>query len=71
MRLVVIGSYGSSTEANLIKSRLEAEGIDATVSADASSLGYPSLELAGGVQVLVRETDRAAAYEVLERMLPG
>lgn len=71
MSLVVLGNYRSSTEANLIKSRLEAEGIDAIVSADVSSLGLPPLELAGGVQVLVRESDRAAAFEVLERMLPG
>ncbi|MGH8944874.1 MAG: putative signal transducing protein [Acidimicrobiia bacterium] len=71
MRLVVLGNYRTSTQANLVKSRLEAEGIAATVSADVSSLGLPPLELAGGVQVVVREADRAAAYEVLERMLPG
>jgi hypothetical protein len=70
MRLVVLGNYRTTTEANLVRSRLEAEGIAATVSADVSSL-VPPLELAEGVQVLVYETDRAAAYEVLERVLPG
>lgn len=71
MRLVALGNYGTNTEANLIKSRLEAEGIAAFVSADAMSLGLPPLELAGGIQVIVREDDRAAALELLERMLPG
>jgi hypothetical protein len=69
--LVVLGTYRSSTEANLVKSRLEVEGIDAFVSADVSSLGLPPLELAVGARVFVRETDRASAYEILERMLPG
>lgn len=71
MSLVVLGTYRSSTEANLVKSRLEAEGIDAFVSPDVSSLGLPPLELAQGAQIFVRESDRAAASEILERMLPG
>jgi hypothetical protein len=69
--LVVLGTYGSSTEANLVKSRLESEGIDAFVSKDVSSLGLPALELAQGAQLFVRVSDRAAAFEILERMLPG
>ena len=71
MALSRLGTYNTVTEANLVKAKLEAFGIDAMVEADdAGSMG-PNLDLVRGVKVFVKETDLAEAYEVLERMLPS
>ena len=66
-----MGIYQSSTEANLIKARLEANGIDSMVQADSASGAVPQLEAYSGVRVLVRPDDLAVALEALERMLPS
>ncbi len=71
MDLVVLGTYNSLTEANLIKARLETEGIDAVVRSDDAGSMTPTLLTVRGVQVLVRESDRAAAMDALDRMLPA
>lgn len=71
MALVVLGIYGSLTEAELIKSRLVAAGVESMVSADIGSSTIPNLALSEGVRILVRESDLAEAYEILERMLPA
>ncbi len=71
MDLVVLGTYNSLTEANLVKARLETEEIDAVVRSDDAGSMTPTLITVRGVQVLVRETDRAAAMDALERMLPA
>jgi hypothetical protein len=70
MDLIAIGTYSSVTEANLIKAKLETFGIDAVVQGDVASGSIPTIEALLGVKVLVRETDLAEAFEVLERMLP-
>lgn len=70
MDLVRLATYNTLIEANLVKARLEAEGIDALVQSDDLGATTPTLGLVRGVQVLVREGDRAAAMESLERMLP-
>lgn len=69
--LVVLGTYNTLTEANLVKARLETEDIDAIVRSDDAGSTTPTLITVRGVQVLVREEDRAIAMDVLERMLPS
>lgn len=69
MDLVPLGTYNSTTEANLVKARLGTEGIDSVVQADDLGSTTPMLGNVRGVRVLVRENDRARAMEVLERML--
>jgi len=71
MDLVPLGVYGSVTEANLVKARLEANDIDAMVQADDLGATTPTLVVANGARVLVRRDDLAAAMEALERMLPS
>jgi len=70
MDLVLLGTYSTLTEANLVKARLASDGIDALVRSDDVGAMTPTLVAVRGVQVLVRETDRARAMETLERMLP-
>ncbi len=71
MDLAVLGTYSSTIEANLVKARLESDGISALVRADDLGATTPTLTLGRGVQVLVLESELALAREVLERMLPG
>jgi hypothetical protein len=71
MDLVPLGVYGSVTEANLVKARLEANDIDAIVQADDLGATTPTLVVTNGARVLVRRDDLAAAMEALERMLPS
>jgi type III secretory pathway lipoprotein EscJ len=70
MALVRLGTYNSLTEANLVRARLESEGITAIVQSDDVGSMTPTLITVRGVQVLVREEDQARAMESLERMLP-
>ena len=70
MDLSEVGRYNTTTEASLVKARLEAFGIEALVQADTAGGTIPSLP-SKGVRVLVREEDHGEAMEVLERMLPG
>lgn len=71
MDLDEIGTYNTTTEAMLVKARLEADGIQAVVQADTAAGTIPTFESTRGVKVLVREGDRARALEILERMLPS
>ena len=71
MALRRLGSYSSFTEASLVKAKLKTFGIEAIVEEDVASSSIPALGQLEGVKVLVRESDLAAAYEVLERMLPS
>lgn len=71
MELVRLGTYNSVTEANVVKARLESEGIDAIVQSDDLGATTPTLGVVRGVLVLVREEDRAAAMDALDRMLSG
>jgi hypothetical protein len=65
--LVVVHSFGSSAEADLAKSALEAAGIDAMVKADSGGGMRPALAWSGvGFQVLVRAEDLQAARDVLD-----
>lgn len=69
MELIRLATYTSITEANLVKARLESDGIDSVVQSDDLGSTTPSVGMLRGVKVLVREQDRARAMETLERML--
>ena len=69
MELSELGRYNTTTEANLVKARLQASGVEAIVQADTAGGTIPSLP-SKGVRVLVREEDRLEALEILERLLP-
>lgn len=71
MTLAKLGTYSSRAEADLIKAKLESFGISSVVQSDDVGAMAPNLDLARGVQVLVRENQLADAYDVLERMLPA
>lgn len=71
MDLVRLATFATLTEANLVKAKLEAYGIDSAVEADVGSSTLPNFETVEGVRLFVREDDLADAYEVLERMLPA
>lgn len=66
VKLIVLHSYGTRAEAELVKGALEAAGIRAMTQAD--TVGGMREHIAwsgGGFQVLVREEDAAAAREAL------
>lgn len=71
MDLVLLGTFSTLTEANLVKARLESDGIESIVQADDAGSMTPTLLTVRGVRVLVREADLAPAQEALERMLPA
>ena len=71
MELVRVGTYRSVTEAELVRARLEANGIDSVVQADTGSGAVPMFAASEGIRVLVRDEGLAEAYEALERMLPA
>jgi hypothetical protein len=70
MELVRLGTYNTTIEANLVRAKLESAGIAAVVQSDDIGATTPMLGNVRGVLVLVKESDRADAMEVLERMLP-
>jgi type III secretory pathway lipoprotein EscJ len=71
MEPVLLGTYNSVAEANLIKAKLKSAGIEAIVEADTAGSTWPAFESIRGVRVLVRDSDLGEALEVLERMLPA
>jgi hypothetical protein len=71
VELKQIGIYSSSAEANLVRARLQANGIEAIVQADSGYGTIPQLEAYSGVKVLVRPEDLEEALDVLERLLPS
>lgn len=65
-KLVLIGSYGSCAEAELVKGALEAAGVPVMTQADTVGGMREHIAWSGaGFQVLVREEDAAAARDVL------
>lgn len=71
MELKRIGTYSSSTEANLVRAKLQTNGIDAIVQTDSGSGVIPELEAYSGAKVFVRDSDFAEALDVMERLLPS
>jgi len=65
--LICIKNYNNRTEAEIVKSLLEASGIEAVVSADDCGGMRPHLLLGtNGTRLLVKEEDAQKALEVLK-----
>ncbi|MHB1381624.1 MAG: putative signal transducing protein [Thermoleophilia bacterium] len=62
---MVVESYASDVEANMSKSILAAEGIEAVVMGDDAGGMYPQLHLPLGLQLVVRRHDFERAREIL------
>lgn len=63
MGLVSIGSFSTRAEAEIVQGRLAASGIESTIEADDAGGAYNVLS--GSAYVLVDESDREAASEIL------
>ena len=65
--LVIVHTFGNSTEAEIARSALEAAGIDSMIQADTAGGTRPHLAWAGtGFRILVRADDAAAARDILD-----
>ncbi|HKW88654.1 MAG TPA: DUF2007 domain-containing protein [Candidatus Acidoferrales bacterium] len=63
--LVIARAYSYRHEAEIGKSMLEANGIDAMIYSDDSGGEYPSLSSSNGVRVIVRRSDVETARKLL------
>ena len=63
-QLMAIGTYPTRDEAEVVQGLLQAAGIEASLRADDAGGTFPFV-LSGGAQVLVDESDAAAASELL------
>ena len=61
---VSIGTFSTRSEAEVVQGLLESAGIPARLAIDDAGGAYP-FALSGGARVLVDETDREAAAEVV------
>jgi hypothetical protein len=65
--LVVVRTFGTSMEADIAKSALDAAGIDSMIQADTAGGTRPHLAWAGtGFRLLIRAEDAAAARNILD-----
>jgi cell division protein FtsN len=63
MGLVSVGSFSTRAEAEIVQGRLAASGIESTIEADDAGGAYNVLS--GSAYVLVDESDRKEASEIL------
>ncbi len=63
---VVVGEYENEIDAEIAKGHLEASGIAASIIKDDGGGMFPSLQSGGGVQLIVAETQREKAKEILQ-----
>jgi cell division protein FtsN len=63
MALVSVGSFSTRAEAEIVQGRLAASGIESTIEADDAGGAYNVLS--GSAYVLVDESDREKASEIL------
>jgi hypothetical protein len=63
---VVVGKYENEIDAEIAKGHLEASGIPASIIKDDGGGMLPSLQNAGGVQLLVAESQREKAKKILQ-----
>lgn len=67
--LITVRTYGSLPEALMVKSELDAAGIDCELADDNVAFVFGSV-LAGGVKLRVAREDEAAAREILGEGIP-
>ena len=63
MGFVSVGSFSTRAEAEIVQGRLAASGIESTIEADDAGGAYNVFS--GSAYVLVDESDREAASEIL------
>ena len=63
MGVVSVGSFSTRAEAEIVQGRLAASGIESTIEADDAGGAYNVLS--GSAYVLVDESDRKEAFEIL------
>lgn len=68
---VILDRFLDPLEAHVVKARLDAEGIDATVSDDQLSMAWPVAFVVGGTAVRVAEADLARARAILDAYRRG
>jgi hypothetical protein len=66
---VTVGTFGTRDEAEIVQGLLATAGIDSSIKADDAGGEFPFV-LSGGAQVLVDESDAAAASEILAQPNP-
>lgn len=66
--LVVVRTYPGEPLAGIAASRLGSEGIEAHIQKDDCGGAYPSLQMAGGVRLLVKPEDLEDAEKILNSM---
>ena len=64
-QLIIITSYPSIFEAEIAKGKLNASGIKAFISRDDCGGAYPAMQLAIGVNLLVKQRDIVEAKTIL------
>ena len=65
MRMIVVGTYRTRSDAEFARAALAAAGIQSVLEADDAGGAYP-FDLAGGARVLVDEADAATSLEILD-----
>ncbi len=65
---IVLQTFPSRMEAEIVAGLLESEGIEARVLADDAGGAYPSLQFVRGVRLLVAAEDQYRAREILRDM---
>jgi hypothetical protein len=65
---VVLRTYASETFASIAASRLGSEGIEAHIQKDDCGGAYPSLQMSGGVRLLVKPEDLKDAQTILNEI---
>ncbi|MGO9117437.1 MAG: putative signal transducing protein [Desulfomonilaceae bacterium] len=65
---VVIRTYASEALASIADSRLRFEGIEAHIQKDDCGGAYPSLQMCGGVRLLIKAEDLEYAERILNEM---
>jgi len=65
---VVLRTYASEAAARIADSRLGFEGIEAHIQKDDCGGAYPSLQMCGGVRLLVKPEDLEDAEKILHEM---
>lgn len=65
---VVVRTYAGEMVANIAASRLGSEGVEAYIQKDDCGGAYPSLQMSGGVRLLVKAEDLEAAERILSAM---
>lgn len=65
----IVRSFSDRGEAEIARSMLEAEGIEAAISADDMDRKMPAFDLSAGIQLVVPAGDAERARELLDEVV--